>query len=43
MADVAIVEELGKSISNCRFRVREFNNKIKDAQLGHIYDDVHTC
>lgn len=40
MADVATVEELGKSISNCRFRVREFNNKIKDAQLGHIYDDV---
>lgn len=40
MADVKIVQEPGKSISNCRFRVREFNNKIKDAQLGHIYDDV---
>ncbi|XP_034337885.2 uncharacterized protein [Magallana gigas] len=40
MADVEIAEEPGNSISNCRFRVREFNNKIKDAELGHIYDDV---
>lgn len=40
MAGVELAEDTGKSISNCRFRVREFNNKIKDAQLGHIYDDV---
>lgn len=40
MADVKTVDEPKESISSCRVRVREFNNKIKDAQLGSIYDDV---
>lgn len=40
MADVKTVDKPRESISNCRVRIREFNNKIKDAQLGHIYDDV---
>lgn len=40
MADVKTVDKPRESISNCRVRVREFNNKIKDAQLGSIYDDV---
>nr|XP_034324909.1 uncharacterized protein LOC105325914 isoform X3 [Crassostrea gigas] len=40
MADVKTVEELRKSIPNCRLRVRKFNNRIKDAQLDDFYKDV---
>lgn len=40
MADVKTAEESRKSIPNCRVKVRNFNNKIKDAQLDDNYKDV---
>lgn len=40
MANVKTAEETRKSIPNCRLRVRNFNNKIKDAKLDDNYKDV---
>lgn len=40
MADVKTAEGPRESIPNCRLRVRNFNNKIKDAQLDDNYKDV---